>query len=149
MFPHDFMVSITASSLWYPSVHLCMCLGGVCDCVCKKTKKRVKTWNFPLRNKLIYLLLFLTSLSVYAWTHLIRLCFSDLLQVLELPGCIRRVELHQIPHSDCSLRGLPQVPQLPYGLQVFPQRPEPHQHPAPSADWRTGQVRGCRHGTLL
>lgn len=61
--------------------------------------------------------------------------------MLELPGRVRRVKLHQVPHSDCSLRGLPQVPELPHGLQVFPQRPEPHQHPAPNAHRRTGQVR--------
>lgn len=47
-------------------------------------------------------------------------------QVLELPGCVWRPQLHQVSHSDCSLRGLPQVPQLPHGLQVLPQRPEPH-----------------------
>ena len=63
------------------------------------------------------------------------------LQVLELPGGVRRPELHQVPHPDGSLRGLPQVPQLPHGLQVFPQRPEPHQHPAPDAHRGTGQVR--------
>ncbi len=67
--------------------------------------------------------------------------YLDLVKVFELPGRVRRVELHQVPHSDCSLRGLPQVPQLPHGLQVFPQRTEPHQHPAPNAHRRTGQVR--------
>ena len=64
-----------------------------------------------------------------------------LVQMLQLPGRVRRVELHQVPHSDSSLRGVPQVPELPHGLQVFAQRPEPHQHPAPNSHWGTGQVR--------
>lgn len=33
------------------------------------------------------------------------------------------------------------MPQLPHGLQVFPQRPEPHQHSTPYSHRRTGQVR--------
>lgn len=61
--------------------------------------------------------------------------------MLQLPGGVWRVELHQVPHSDGSLRGVPQVPQLPHGVQVLPQRPEPHQHAAPDANGRTGQVR--------
>lgn len=61
-------------------------------------------------------------------------------KVLELPGRFWRIKLHQVPHSDCSLRGLPQVPQLPHGLQVFPQCSKPHQHPAPNSHRRTGQV---------
>lgn len=52
-------------------------------------------------------------------------------------GC----ELHQVPHPDITLRGFPQVPHLPHGLQVCTQRSRPPLHPASYLPHAAGQVR--------
>lgn len=62
-------------------------------------------------------------------------------QVPKLFGGVRRRELHQVPHPDVPLRGVPQVSHLPHGLQVCPQRPRPPLHPAPQLPHAAGQVR--------
>lgn len=105
--------------LYYTFVVKCMC-----KCTCVDVKLQIA--EYEVSN-------FVFVIEVWGVTF----CF---IKVLELPGRFWWVELHQISHSDCSLRGLPQVPQLPYGLQVFPQRAEPHQHAAPDTHRRTGQV---------
>lgn len=52
-------------------------------------------------------------------------------QVPQLRRGVRRRQLHQIAHPDVALRGVPQVPHLPHGLQVCAQRPRARLHAAP------------------
>lgn len=63
-----------------------------------------------------------------------------LLQVPQLCGGVWGCELHQVPHPDVSLRGFPQVPHLPHGLQICTQRPRPPLHAAPQLPHAAGQV---------
>ena len=62
------------------------------------------------------------------------------LQVPQLRCGLRRGQLHQVPHPDLPLRGVPQVPHLPHGVQVGPQRPRARLHAAPRLQQPAVQV---------
>lgn len=66
------------------------------------------------------------------------------LKVPQLCGGVWGCELHQVAHPDVTLRGFPQVPHLPHGLQVCTQRPRPPLHPASQLPLAAGQVRPGR-----
>lgn len=67
---------------------------------------------------------------------------SDFLpKVPQLCSGVWGCELHQVPHPNVTLRGFPQVPHLPHGLQVCTQRPRPPLHPASQLPHAAGQVR--------
>lgn len=63
------------------------------------------------------------------------------LKVPQLCSGVWGCELHQVAHPDVTLRGFPQVPHLPHGLQVCTQRPRPPLHPASQLPHAASQVR--------